>query len=241
MAVKSVAARRQSEHRFFAFVAALFPLLILLGFGRTYYLKPLFQSPPVPSMLVHVHGLLMAAWVGLFITQVWLIASHRVRIHQRLGWAGAALGLMLIPLGLVTAIEAAKHGSAAAPADIPPLVFMVVPMTDMVVFALLFGAALWYRKHPVEHKRLILLTMLNFLPPAIARWPLPFLAAAGPLAFFGIPDLIALVCLSVDAWTSGKVNKVFLAGTLVLVASHPLRLAVGFSDAWLQLANWLTS
>ena len=47
-------ARRLSERRFFALAAAVFPLLILLGFGRTYYLKGFFQSPPVPSQLVHV-------------------------------------------------------------------------------------------------------------------------------------------------------------------------------------------
>ena len=40
-------ARRLSERRFFALAAAVFPLLILLGFGRTFYLKGFFQSPPV--------------------------------------------------------------------------------------------------------------------------------------------------------------------------------------------------
>ena len=241
MAVQPLVSRRQTERRFFAAVAAAFPLLILLGFGRSYYLKPLFASPPVPSLLVHFHGMLMAAWVGLFITQVWLIRSHHVRTHQRLGFAGLALAVVLIPVGLLTAINAAKFGSASTPAGIPPLAFMVVPMTDMVVFALLFGAAIWYRKRAAEHKRLILLTMLNFLPPAIARWPLAMVAAAGPLAFFGVPDVVALACLVIDARLNGKVNKVFLAGTLLLIASHPLRLMLGFTEPWMQFATWLTS
>ena len=241
MAVQSLAVRRQAERRFFAVIAVVFPLLILLGFGRSYYLKPLFASPPVPSLLVHLHGLLMAAWVGLFIVQVWLIASHRVRVHQRLGFAGLALAVVIIPVGLLTAVNAARFGSASSPPGIPPLVFMVVPMADMVVFALLFGAAVWYRKSAAEHKRLILLTMLNFLPPAIARWPVALVAAAGPLAFFGIPDAVALVCLGIDAQRNGKVNKVFLAGTLLLVASHPLRLMLGFTGTWLQFATWATS
>ena len=241
MAVSPSASRRLTERRFFALAAALFPLLILLGFGRTYYLKGFFESPPVPSRLVHVHGLLMAGWVGLFITQVWLIASHRVRLHQRLGFAGLALAVVMIPVGLLTAINAARFGSAANPQGIPPLVFMVVPMADMVVFALLFGAAVWYRKSAAEHKRLILLTMLNFLPPAIARWPVALVAAAGPLAFFGIPDVVALACLVIDARRNGKVNGVFLAGTLLLVASHPLRLMLGFTEPWMRFATWVTS
>ena len=241
MAVSTLVARRQAERRFFAAVAVLFPLLILLGFGRTYYLKPLFVSPAVPSLLVHLHGLLMAAWVGLFIAQVWLIGSHRVRTHQRLGYAGLALGVVMIPVGLLTAINAAKFGSASTPPGIPPLAFMVVPMADLVVFAILLGAAVWYRRRAAEHKRLILLTMLNFLPPAIARWPLALVSAAGPLAFFGIPDVIALVCLVVDARWNGKVNKVFLAGTLLLIASHPLRLMLGSTGAWMRFATWLTA
>jgi len=241
MAVNALAGRRLSEHRFFAFFAALFPLLILLGFGRTYYLKGFFPSPPVPSPLVHVHGLLMAAWVGLFITQVLLIRSHRVRLHQLLGLSSILLALTIIPVGALTAIDAARHGSAAAPVDIPPLVFMAVPMADLVVFALLFGAAVWYRKSAAEHKRLILLTMLNFLPPAIARWPLTLVAAAGPVAFFGIPDGIALVCLIADSRRNGKVNKAFLAGTVLLIASHPLRLVIGFSEPWIRLAGWLAA
>lgn len=241
MAVPSLAIRRQGERRFFAVIAAAFPFLILLGFGRSYYLKPLFVSPAVPSPLVHLHGLLMAAWVGLFITQVWLIRSHRVRLHQLLGLCGVGLALAIIPVGALTAIDAARHGSAASPPGIPPLVFMVVPMADLVVFACLFGAAIYFRKQPAEHKRLILLTMLNFLPPAIARWPLALVAAAGPLAFFGIPDVIALVCLVVDARRNGKVNRVFLAGTVLLIASHPLRLLVGSSEPWVRLAGWLAS
>ena len=35
MAVQSLAIRRQAERRFFAVIAVVFPLLILLGFGRS--------------------------------------------------------------------------------------------------------------------------------------------------------------------------------------------------------------
>jgi hypothetical protein len=164
-----------------------------------------------------------------------------VRLHRLVGVGGVVLALAIIPIGALTAVDAARHGSAASPTGIPPLVFMAVPLADLVVFALLFGAAIYYRRQPAEHKRLILLTMLNFLPPAIARWPLTLVAAAGPLAFFGIPDVVALVCLIVDSRRNGRVNKVFLAGTVLLIASHPLRLAIGFSEPWIQFAGWLAS
>jgi hypothetical protein len=233
--------RRQAEHRFFVVVAFLFPLMVLAGFARTYYLKPLFVSPPVPSLLVHAHGLLMASWIILFGTQVWLISSRRVRTHQRLGMASVALAALIIPVGFATAVAAAKYGSASTPPTIPPLVFMIVPFTDMLLFATFFGAAIYYRKRAANHKRLMLLTILNFLPPAIGRWPVAFIAAAGPLAFFGIPDLLAILFVVVDARRTGRVNRAFLAGAILLMASHPLRIIIGGTQPWLRFAAWLTA
>jgi hypothetical protein len=230
---------RHSERRLFLLVAVLFPLVVLAGFGRTYYLKPFFAAPPIPSALVHLHGLLMTAWILLFMTQVWLVSSRRVKIHQRLGIGGALLGAVMIPVGLVTAVAAAKYGSASTPPDIPPLVFMVVPFADMVVFAILFGAAIYYRRRPADHKRLILLTILSFLPPAIGR--LPGVGAAGPLAFFGIPALLAITILIIDTRNNGRLNKVFLYGAVLLIASYPLRLMLGGTAMWLRFATWLTA
>ena len=54
----------------YAALAAVFALVVLAGFARTYYLKVLFGTPPLPSTLVHVHGLVMTSWVILFAVQV---------------------------------------------------------------------------------------------------------------------------------------------------------------------------
>ena len=88
MAVSQLVERRESEHKFFFLVAVLFPLLVLAGFGRTYYLKGLFATPPV-SALVHLHGALMTIWVVLFITQVWLISARRIKIAPAAGNRGS--------------------------------------------------------------------------------------------------------------------------------------------------------
>ena len=54
------------------------------------------------------------------------------------------------------------------------------------VFAILFGAAVYYRKNSPNHKRLMLLTMINFLGAAIARFPGGLTNAYGPLWFHGV-------------------------------------------------------
>lgn len=231
---------RQSDRRLFAAVALLFPLIILIGFARTYYLKAAFGGPPVPSMLVHLHGLVMTAWVFYFIAQVWLIRSKRARVHMRAGMIGIALAILVVIVGFFTAAGAA-FGSASAPPNIPPLSFMIVPMTDLLIFVLLFGGAIYYRKRPAHHKRLMLLTVINFLPPAIARIPIESLQSRGPLFFFGVPTVMTIGLLIYDTWRNRELDRVFLVGSIVLIASYPIRLMLMETDAWMRFAAWVTT
>lgn len=93
-------------------------LVVFAGFAQTYYLKALSGTPTLP-MLVHVHGLVMSAWFVVFAAQVWLVESHRVRLHRRLGLFGAALVVLIPILGIATAIEGARrhrHDPATPPA-----------------------------------------------------------------------------------------------------------------------------
>ncbi len=232
---------RASERRLFAAVALVFPIVVLIGFARTYYLRTVLGGPPVPSLLVHAHSALMTAWVAFFIAQVWLIRSKQVRLHMKLGMLGVALGIAMVIVGFFTGVAAAKFGSASTPPGIPPLVFLVVPIVDISLFALFFGGAILYRRRAADHKRLMLLTVLNFLPPAVGRFPLTAITNAGPLFFFGVPTLLAIGLLIYDTRTRGQVNRVFLVGSLVLIASYPLRLVISGTDGWLRFAAWLTT
>lgn len=232
---------RSSDRRLFAVVAILFPIVVLIGFARTYYLKYAFGTPPLPSLLVHAHGLLMTLWIGFFIGQVWLIRSKSHRLHMRLGVFGLVLAIAIVIVGFFTAVAGAKYPSPATTPGVEPLRFLAVPLFDMVVFSIIFGAAYIYRKRPAEHKRLILLTIIGFLPPAVGRFPFEPFISGGPPVFFGIPAAIAILLLIYDTWRNKKLNKAFLAGALVLIASYPIRLALSGTDAWMAFATWLTT
>ena len=234
-------ARRQFDRRLFLTAAVLFPLLVFIGFAPTYYLRGLFSTAPLPSSLVHLHGLIMTAWVVLFVVQVRLISAKQVRVHQTLGYAGIGLAALILMTGLPTAMRAAKYGSTAAPPDIPPLSFMIVPVADLVMFALFFTAAVIYRRRPAEHKRLMLLTAINFLPPAVGRIPVAPLQALGPLWFFGFPTAVALLCIVLDARHHGRVNRTLVLGTALLVVSYVARVALMGTQAWITVATWLTT
>jgi hypothetical protein len=234
-------AARTFDRRLFAAAAIVFALIVLAGFGRTYYLKVFIGGPPLSSVLVFVHGLLMTAWVALFAAQIWLVSSRQVRLHQRLGFAGIGLAVMIVIVGFVTAIRAAKYGSPSTPPDVPPLAFLAVPLFDLVMFVLLFSAAIYHRQRPAAHKSLMLLTAINFLPPAVARIPITALRDLGPLWFFGLPAMLAFLCVALDWRWRGHVNRVLVTGSVLLMASYVVRLTVMGTGAWMQFAGWLTT
>jgi len=158
---------------------------VFAGFAPTYYLKAWFGTPTLPT-LVHVHGLVMSAWFVVFATQVWLVESHRIRLHRRLGLFGAALVVLIPILGIATAIEGARRH--AGPPGIPPLIFLSVPIFDILVFAGIAGSGLLLRRRSDFHRRLMLLATLGILTAPIARLPLDFIRHGGPLVFFGLAD-----------------------------------------------------
>ena len=233
--------RRLFDRRLYFAIAILFPAIVLLGFARTYYLKGLFATPPLPSGLVHLHGLVMTAWVVLFVVQVRLISTKRIRLHQKLGYASIGLAVLIIATGLPTALRAAKYGSTSTPPGAPPLSFLLIPTFDLVMFALFFGAAIVYRRRPAAHKALMLLTVLNFLPPALARIPIASLQATGPVWFFGFPTFVVLLCLILDARRHGRVNRVLAVGATAMVAGYIVRLALMTTPAWMSIAEWLVT
>lgn len=225
--------RRISDRPLYLLAAIVVPLIVLAGFARTYYLKGLFSTPPLPSRLVHFHGIVMTAWVALFIVQVTLVAKRRTKTHQRLGVLGAVLAALVVVVGVLTAIYAAARGDTPGP---PALQFLVVPLGDMLVFGVLIGVALYYRRRLDVHKRLMLLAAVNMLAPAIARIPLSFIANGGALAFFGLTDLCLLAFVAFDTIRHRRLHPAFLWGTIFIIVMQPLRILLAGTDAWLHLA-----
>jgi hypothetical protein len=153
-----------------------------------------------------------------------------------LGVFGGVLALLVLVVGVATAIAAAARGATPGP---PPLQFLVVPLIDMVVFAGVIGTALYFRNRVEIHKRLMLVSAVYLLGPAIARIPLQFIAQGGPLAFFGLTDLCLLTCVAYDSYKNRRVHPVFLWSIPLIIATQPLRLMLAGTQVWLQFATWL--
>lgn len=224
------------DRRIYTWAAVGFVLIVLTGFARTYYLKGLFGTPALPRLL-HLHGLVMTSWVILFVAQVRLVAARRTDLHRRLGVIGGVLAGLVIVVGVATGIDAARRGASPGP---PPLVFLVVPLGEMLMFAIFVGAALYFRRRSEIHKRLMLLSIGSLMAAAVARIPLEFIRTGGPLAFFGLTDLFILACIAFDTVKHRRLHPAFGWGALALIASQPLRLMLASTDVWMRFATWLT-
>jgi hypothetical protein len=230
---------RRRRDRLYPWVALLAALIIFAGFGRTFYLRSVSGAPALSALLV-VHGLVMTSWFVVFGLQVWLVASGRTGVHRRVGLLGLVVAVLVVIVGVAAAIDAGRRGASPAP-DVSPLMFMAVPLFDMPVFGLLVGVALWHRRRPDVHKRLMLLATLGMLTPAIARIPLGFIQQGGPPVFFGLALLLVLACIAADTARSGRLHPAFAWGGALIVAMLPLRLLIATSDAWTRFAGWLIS
>ncbi len=237
MAMNPTIQTTPKNRRLYVWFVALIPIIVLAGFGRTYYLKGFFGNPPLPNLLVHLHGLVMTSWVVLFIVQVSLVATGRTRTHQRLGVLGAVLAGAIVIVGTMTGIDAAARGSSPGP---PALQFLVVPLGDILIFAILVGTALYFRRRRLDiHKRLMLLAAVNLLAPAIARIPVNFIATGGPLVFYGLTDLCLVAVVVFDTIRNRRLHPVFLWGSILVIASQPLRFMLAGTDLWLRFATTL--
>jgi hypothetical protein len=228
---------RQRTRRFYVGIALAITLTVFAGFSRSYFLKAHFGTPEL-SLLLHLHGLVFTSWVLLFLAQTTLVAARRTDIHRRLGVLGAVLALLVVVMGTATAIIRVRQGAAPLP-GVSGLSFLAVPLFDMLVFAILVGAALYYRHRADVHKRLITLGTIALLGAPIARLPLSIMKA-GPPAFFGLMDLFIVACLFYDLTTRRRIHPATAWGGLLIVASQPLRLMISGTPAWLAFAGWLT-
>ena len=152
--------RRSSDRLFYAAASLAIIASVFVGFAPTYYLRSRFFPTPLP-LLLHVHGVVFTAWILLFVTQTMLVAGRRVDLHRRLGVAGAALAALLVIVGLTTALVAARRNFAAG--NEGALTFLTIPFGDMLVFGMLAGAGIRYRRRSDVHKRLMLLAAVSIL------------------------------------------------------------------------------
>lgn len=230
---------RPGDHRFFATMAVLATAVIVTGFTHTYAPKLITGAPPVPA-IVHLHAAVFACWLALFVTQTFLAARGKLRLHRRLGNAGMFLALAMLVLGAATAVAVTRAGERGIPGVefAEPRGFLLLNLVAIGVFAALAGAAWALRRAPQAHKRLMLMALLGGLtPPGVSR--LPFVAGHTP-AIAGLALAPLLAGPVYDLATRRRLHPAYIAGVLLsLLSIPPVVQALSDTAAWRAIAAWL--
>jgi hypothetical protein len=217
----------RARDRFYVGMAVALALTALVGFGPTYFMRPVFRPPTTLTPLMHVHGLLFGAWTLLLVVQTTLVAAGRTDLHRRLGVASVVLALLMLGAGGLLAMSSARQG--LAPGGMDPVTFLAIPLGALAMFAAFVGAAFTWRRSPAVHKRLMLLATISIITPAIAR--LWFVHQRPPFAL-GLTNLFVLVAIAHDWWRDRRVHPIYIGGGLVILLSGPLRIAIGSTSLW---------
>jgi hypothetical protein len=224
-------------NRLYIGLSLLVAAIALTGFWPTYFgplVRGIVEKPPV----IHVHAAVYSGWVLLFLAQILFAATGRIAQHRRLGRIGIYYGIALIAVGVFTAFtqfEARIDAGNLAEAQR----FILAPLSDMIVFALFFGAAIYYRRKPEIHKRLMLVATTTLLVAAVARMGFigdPFAREVRLLVWVS-PILLAM---GYDLCARRFVHPVYIAGLAALVLLNQRRFLVP-TDAWQSFSAWLAT
>jgi len=228
--VVSPAAR---DRKFYTGMGLVMLFTALVGFSRTYFLGRISGHTTtitgrVPNTTVHLHAFLFMSWLVLFIVQTSLIATHRVKVHRKLGYFGIALAAAMIVVGLRTAVEAARLG--AVPPGNNPWSFTAIPFGDITTFAGFFLAAVLWRNNKDKHKRLMILASTTLMSAALVRWP--GVLRVGPLLSYVLTLLFPIAAAVYDWRSRGRVHPVYWWGLALIVMGVAARVVLLGSLAW---------
>jgi hypothetical protein len=229
----SVLLNRSADRRFFAGIALLLLVYVLLGFWPS-YIAAGFVFAPLPSILVHVHAILYVGWIALFGIQIGLIGTHRVAAHRKLGtllgWWAAAM-LLVGPATVVMAVRRPKS-------DLGALVFGG-DLAQTIAFAVLVAAGLAQRRQAPQHKRFMMLASAVIIAPALARWPFDFIQNGPPFAFDFFYLLPALLLVAFDLLTLRRVQRASWIGLGIMLLVLASFSVLPEWQLWKDFTNWV--
>ncbi|MGI9628837.1 MAG: hypothetical protein ACR2QM_18525 [Longimicrobiales bacterium] len=258
---------RSSRDSFFLIYSSALLVLVLLGFAPTFFFRFLIQDPlPITGSLV-LHGVVLTGWFLLFVVQAGLIRQENRSLHRTVGYVSVGYGVVVVAGALLAPVArvgrlqdlgatldmdiarvmaldsglGAEEAGTVTPFGVSAIEAMSGQMWGFVVsltgFAVLFGAAVLFRRRVDVHKRLMALASLLILPPAlarIARWP--FLGGEnGPFGPIAVATLVATLIMY-DVSTRGKPHVATVVGGIVVFAEWLV--PISDTEFWQPLFRW---
>jgi hypothetical protein len=217
---------------FYFSMSLLIAAVVIYGFSHTVD-HFLIHATPVRPWVLYLHGTVFSGWVVFFILQSTLIRTHNVRLHRTLGWFGVALGVLIPILGVSTAITMARFNTLNLHAtDSGP--FLAIQFNDMICFSVSFGLAIYWRRKPEFHRRLVLIASCVLTAAAFARFPfLPFVCS------YVCVDSLILLGVVRDLIVTRRVHPVYRYAlpALIVIQSTAMYLLLKAPPFWVKITG----
>lgn len=215
-------------------------LIAFSGFWPSYFESAIVGAVDHP-LIIHIHASIYVGWLMLFVAQTWFAATGNLALHIKIGNWAIYYGVVVILAGLMVTFGIFYiRVQADVLARTQTAVLGIGPLLDMLVFAPFFAAAIYFRKVPELHKRLMIVATTTLLIAAVARmwfWGTPknlFLE----YVVWTSPILIAMIH---DFIRHKMVHFVYVTGLIVIaLESTAVRRAIGGTEFWAAVNGWLT-
>jgi len=200
---------------FYLCMSLVLAVIVIVGFSQSVDANLFHANPPRP-LLLWIHGAAFSMWVVFFIAQSALVRAKKVSVHRLLGWFGVALAVVMVVLGLTIAVVMARFDTVVLKVkDAQP--FLSVPFTDVLVFGSFIAMAIYWRKKPEFHRRLVFIASCLLMDAPFGRFDFLFNHAL----FYPVLDCLLLLGIVRDWIVDKRVHKVYLYAlpSLIVVQS----------------------
>jgi hypothetical protein len=226
------------DRRFYFIISLIIAGVVAAGFSRTISAR-LFHPSSARPIILYVHAALFSGWIALFITQTALIWTRNIKLHRKLGLRAIPLGVAIPIVGVWTALAMGRlHVQQGDMGDAAAAESLIVSLYDMVAFTIPFAGAVYWRKKPEFHRRLMMIATCALTSAAIGR--LIPVTASDEWIYVGV-DFLTLLVVGCDFIATKRIHPVYLYGlpALLLGQTITLYLDLSHSREWLAIAHRL--
>jgi len=191
---------------FYFFMPLLIALIVVYGFGQRAEIQLIHPLHPKP-MVMWIHSVVFSGWVLFYIAQSALVRARNVRLHRRVGRFGVVLGASLPILGTITTVVIRRFDLQYSELrKIAPNV--AIGLLDLASFTVPFVLAIYWRKKPEVHRRLMLVATCGLTAAAFVRFPSIF----HPWPWYHLAvDLLIALAMARDLLVERRIHVVYLS------------------------------
>ncbi len=164
----------QETYRYLPSYFAVFLVGVVACFYQSYFghiprfenvISPIGNVPITITGVTHFHAIMLTVWLALLVVQPVLILRKKLAWHRLLGKVSYGVIALLVVSVLLIIYQSQMREKS--------LPILAINLFDFPVFLVFYGLAIYYRKKPAYHARFMMMSVLPFLSPALARANVP--------------------------------------------------------------------